>query len=339
MQTKAMPTIESGKEYDLEGDYYGDVLLRKVDNVTLINGFFRSIRIKKCNGIYIKGADIQADRAGDVRISSMVHSLASTKITLDGCYIRSCDRIPTAAEDWLDNTVTGISLQAPEARVVDCVITVVDHGIVVTGPGSEVDACRICDFRGDGVRMLGNSSLLRGSIIKDSYDIDANHDDGFQSWPITDNNVVFDVVIARNKFVATTDHTRPFVSKMQGICMFGDGAFLADDWLIVDNTVLNNHYHGITLSRAKDCRITGNTVLIDAPEPISDKGSWIAIAHDDGGNSIENNTCHRINAPDTVAKANNTLVPVGHSAEPPVPATVEERLTALEARVTALEDK
>ena len=51
---------------------------------------------------------------------------------------------------------------------------------------------------------------------------------------------------------------QPHRGALQGIGCF-DGMFV--DWIIENNVIIVDHYHGITLGGARGCRIVNNTVI------------------------------------------------------------------------------
>ena len=78
--------------------------------------------------------------------------------------------------------VMELSMDGTNLNVLDNTITVVDHGIGSDASNSLVSGNLIANFRGDGIRGLGDDMIYEYNTIKNSYDVDDNHDDGFQSW-------------------------------------------------------------------------------------------------------------------------------------------------------------
>ena len=90
---------------------------------------------------------------------------------------------------------------------------------------------------------------------------DDNHDDGFQSWSVGPGGVgtgeVRDVVLRGNRIVNNLNPSHPLHATLQGIGCF-DGLF---EWLVENNVVVTDHWHGISLYGAIGGRIVNNTVL------------------------------------------------------------------------------
>ena len=150
------------------------------------------------------------------------------------------------------------------------------------------------NFAGDGMRGLGDRSTFRNNTIKNAYAVNGNHDDGFQSWSRGPGGVGTGVVtgntVSGNTFISYTDPDQPFKGKLQGIGMF-DGGF--DDWVIENNVVITDAYHGISLYSVTDSRIVNNTV-IDRDEDFGNS-PWLSVRNDDSANNtIRNNLLQKL---------------------------------------------
>jgi hypothetical protein len=151
----------------------------------------------------------------------------------------------------------------------------------------------IDNFSGDGMRILGSYISFRNNTIKNCYDVDENHDDGIQSFT-TNGYVVDHNEIIGNTIINTDDSLRPLVGSLQGIGCF-DGFY--NDWLVINNVINVNHWHGITFLGANNVRIINNTVIDPTPD-ITPGASWIRIAdHKDGSPSsncvVANNVANK----------------------------------------------
>jgi hypothetical protein len=70
----------------------------------------------------------------------------------------------------------------------------VNFGISSSGDSCLIEYNTIENFAGDGFRGLGNYNIFQYNIVKNSYDVNGNHDDGFQSWPVGEEGVGTDTV-------------------------------------------------------------------------------------------------------------------------------------------------
>jgi parallel beta-helix repeat protein len=128
--------------------------------------------------------------------------------------------------------------------------------------------------------------VFQYNIVKNCYDVNENHDDGFQSWSVGDSGdvgtgVVYGIVLRGNTIINYENAEQPFRGALQGIGCF-DGMF--ENWVVENNVVITDHWHGITLSGATNCIIVNNTVVDindTTPGP-----PWIRISeHKDGRKS------------------------------------------------------
>lgn len=143
---------------------------------------FTSINFNNSSYWNLEGVDIKprynsgADGTNAVRLDGSF-------LTIINCNINYSDDIAGWTEaDWLARTGNGISMDGTNLNVLNNTITVVDHGIGSDATNSLVSGNLIVNFRGDGIRGLGDDMIYEYNTIKNSYDVDDNHDDGFQSW-------------------------------------------------------------------------------------------------------------------------------------------------------------
>jgi hypothetical protein len=164
----------------------------------------------------------------------------------------------------------------------------VNFGISVTATHSLVEHNVVENFAGDGMRGLGDHTVFQYNTVKNCYDVNANHDDGFQSWSVGSDGkvgtgVVTGVVLRGNRIINYEDPNQPFRGTLQGIGLF-DGTY--DDWIIENNVVITDHWHGITVLGARNTRVVNNTVLdanTSRPGP-----PWIMVAAHKNGTPPEN---------------------------------------------------
>jgi len=189
------------------------------------------------------------------------------------------------ASNWLARTGNGISMGGTHLTIHNNTITNVDHGIHGDATDSLVSGNRIINFRGDGIRGLGDRMVYQYNTIKNAYAVDGNHDDGIQSWSVggggVGTGVVRDVVLRGNTIINFENPDQPLKSALQGIGLF-DGMY--ENWVIENNIIITNHWHGITMAGAQDSRVVNNTVL-DA-NMVSPGPPWVRISdHKDGTHS------------------------------------------------------
>jgi Right handed beta helix region len=195
---------------------------------------------------------------------------------------------PKEAKFWTENAISGIFARGPNITLSGNKLYNIDFGISVYGAGTKVLKNEIDGFSGDGLRGLGNDLLFEGNTVKNCHEVNGNHDDGFQSWttgadgkPAT--GFLKNVILRRNMFIANETPDNSPVCNMQGIGMFG-GIF--ENWVIENNIVVVNHWHGITVIGGRNVRIVNNT-LID-PIAASPGPAWIKFANQKTRKSYNN---------------------------------------------------
>jgi parallel beta-helix repeat protein len=233
----------------------------------------------------------------------------SSHVVIDNCELYSVPNATTWSLDgWNTLACNAIQVSGDCMTVRDNTCRNVDFGISISGNNALISGNLVENFAGDGMRGLGNDLVFEYNVVKNCYAVNANHDDGFQSWSINDDPPRERVVLRGNTFINYEDPNQPFRGTLQGIGCF-DGFYI--DWVIENNLVITDHWHGISLYGALNCRIINNTVadLNDAsPGP-----PWIMVnPHKDGtpsrGCVIRNNIAATITATGDTAADHNLLL-------------------------------
>ena len=185
-------------------------------------------------------------------------------MVVEDCHGQSiADSSSWTLPDWNTRAWNGIEVDGKNMTVRNCTFRNVNFGISVGASDSMIEHNTVENFAGDGLRGLGDNTTFQYNTVKNCYDVNGNHDDGFQSWSTGDNRrvgrgEVRGIVLRGNTIINFEDPQQPFRGTLQGIGCF-DGMFV--DWVVENNVILTDHYHGITLLGAKNCRIVNNTVL------------------------------------------------------------------------------
>jgi len=310
----AMDSAQAGDEVVLHAGYYGDLVLssRKFAEETHVvaaegqDVHVRTLAIEGSENLTVSGLSVSLSHADSYERDTMVTvGGGSSSVTVSDCDIFS---VPDSeigawsANDWAELPGTAVSVRSADIAIVGNRIRNVGHGISVNydAPRATVSYNHIQNFSRDGLRGVADEGLFEYNTVLDAYDVDDHHDDFFQSWSYEDGvvgtTVVRGVVLRGNLFVNFTDPERPFAGAAQGIGCF-DGFF--EDWVVENNVIVVNHWHGITFLGARNMRIVNNTVLDnrldDGPGP-----PWIEVsAHKNGEPSseilIRNNLAQDIN--------------------------------------------
>ncbi len=212
---------------------------------------------------------------------------ASSDIVVEGCDLFSvADASSWTATEWINTASTAFEISGDHVTLSHNSATNVRFGISVDGPNALVEYNQVKNFSADGMRGLGDYDVFQYNVVKDVYvdqdSGDDNHDDGFQSWSVGPNGagdgVVTGVVLRGNFILNREDPNQKLTNSLQGIGCF-DGFY--DGWVVENNVVATDHWHGISLYGAKNSRIVNNTVI-----DVNDKSPgppWIMVtAHKNG---------------------------------------------------------
>lgn len=198
----------------------------------------------------------------------------------------------TAAQ-WVERAAAGIGLRSVlDCEIVNCRIENIRHGLSIEYASDNTVAVNntIKYFSGDGCRLISNQVFLAYNTITDCLKVDDNHDDAIQSYSRGEDGspgtgVLYNNVVRGNLIIGTTDFSHPLAGSPQGIGCF-DGFF--DGWVVENNVVIVDHYHGISFYGMRNSRILNNTVI----DQNHDNGisPWIMITDHKNGTPSENCT-------------------------------------------------
>ena len=212
----------------------------------------------------------------------------SRDVTVKNCTLYSVDDASGwSKSDWDDRAANGIAAQGKDVTIEGNVVRNSNFAISASGDRARVAGNTVDGFAGDGLRGLGDDGVFEYNVVKNAYDVNKNHDDGFQSWSNGPDGVgsgqVTGIVLRGNLFINHEDPSHPLRTSLQGIGCF-DGMFV--DWTIVNNVIVTDHWHGITLLGARDSRIVNNTLIdLDDSEP---GPPWIKVGKHKTGTASKN---------------------------------------------------
>lgn len=250
---------------------------------------FTKIRVDGSRHWHLKGLHVRPGSESLKKPKFLVEvRRGSEKITIEDFDVSSAPDITGwTAEDWQAKAVNGISISGHSITLRNNKVRNIRFGITSKASSSMIEGNLIEDFAGDGLRGLGNHTLYQGNTIKNCFKIDDNHDDGFQSWSLgpegkPGKGEVVGGILRGNRIINSEDPEQLLRCSLQGIGMF-DGLFV--DWVIENNLVVTDHWHGITVMGAKNVRIVNNTVL--DPNQTKPGPPWISITHHKDGRAPE----------------------------------------------------
>lgn len=290
--------VHAGDTLVLLDGLHGEVFLQNYINefpVTIIGEeghvpVIEKIRLQACKNWRFENVKVSTSDYGYFLnwrlfyIESHAHQGPSSNIEVHGCEIYSHSTPWTTAEEWLTQVSDGLYIRADSVVVTDNILTNTKMGITAWGDYIRAENNQVINFSGDGMRLLGSHVIFESNLIKNCYDVDDNHDDGIQSWT-TNGIVVDDNQVIGNTIINTDDPSRPLNGPLQGIGCF-DGFY--NNWVVANNVISVDHWHGITFLGANNCQIINNTV-IDLTPDITPGASWIRI--DDHKNGAPSTGC------------------------------------------------
>ncbi len=314
--------IKAGDTLMLRNGYHGEIFYRGIynaDYLTIMNApgsqpTLGSIQISAGAKFIFDGLVISPENAPIFFYAQLFfleshgYHGPSRDIVLRNCTLKGItDASGWGLTEW--NAVGScIKVAGNKSLVENCQCLNIDEGISILADSCEVKSNQIINFAGDGMRGQGSHLLFEYNLVKNCYDIDDNHDDGFQAFTTTSNPFIGNI-LRGNTFINYEDINQPFRGSLQGIGCF-DGPYV--DWIIENNLVVVNHYHGISLYGAENCKIMNNTV-VDIDSINSPNGTWIRITdHKNGtpssGCTIQNNISFGFSYGNETTFSNNLLV-------------------------------
>lgn len=322
--------IQAGDAIWLHTGYYGDVEIISAYNVTPITiaaapgaqPQLRSLLVRSAQNWIVRDLTISPSfGAGDevgtiVEVENHNWTGPAWDIELANLDVFTVDDASTwGPAEWVDDTSSGVDIGADRVSIHDSRIRNVRIGIAVGGDDAIVRRNLVDGFSADGLRGLGDYGLFEYNRVQNNMigsSLDENHDDGFQSWSVGPGGVgtgeVVGVVLRGNVFINATDPANPLRSSMQGIGCF-DGFFT--DWVVENNVVITDHWHGISFYGMRDSRIVNNTVM-ELVE--GDPGPPWLMVHDHKDDRPSENIVVRNNLAANLVLDGNNLV-IDHNLE------------------------
>lgn len=192
--------------------------------------------------------------------------------------------------DWNNNQRTGFIVDGQRQTVSRNRLTGVYNGILGVAPGLLIEENIVDGFAGDGMRALGDNSIVRRNKVQNCHQINASHTDGFQTWSVgatgqIGTGTLRNLTIEDNKIFEYVGTRSSFACKLQGISMF-NGAY--DGFVIRNNIVSTTAYHGIAMAGAINSTIVNNTVI--HRDGVAGKFPWIRLSTNRDGRTSSNVT-------------------------------------------------
>ncbi len=285
--------VKAGDTLYLRTGFHGDAFMRGAYNSDFISilaepgqePVIRSFHIKAGKKWRIEGLTFDTYIDGTYQPTNMVHIEShsyhgpSRDAEVSHCHFTNGPAAEEwSVEEWNSRISSAIIFRGPNMHALNNYILNVDEGINMSADSCSAIGNSVINFGGDGMRMQGSDILLERNVIKNCYNISDNHDDAIQSFT-NPANPFYRNIIKNNTIINHENLDHPLKGTLQGIGCF-DGPYI--DWVIENNLVIVDHYHGISLYGAYNCKILNNTVI----DPLPDLGPgpvWIRVnPHKDG---------------------------------------------------------
>ena len=322
--------VKAGDTLWLRSGYHGAVSINGAYNVSAITvaavagqqPHLKSLKIRAAQNWAFRDLSVSPSYAPPLAAITMVdidddgYAGPSYDIDVGNFDIFSTNDVSAwTANDWINTASDGVEVGSDRVSIHDSRVRNVRFGIGVDGPNAKIQRNVIDGFSGDGMRGLGNYDLFEYNVVENDFigdPPDANHDDGFQSWSVgtggVGTGVVIGIVLRGNMFINETDPNNPLRNSMQAIGCF-DGFF--DQWIVENNIIITDHWHGISFYGMTNSRIVNNTVI--DMNNVSPGPPWIMVnAHKDGRPS-QNVVVRNNLATDYVIDSSGVNITVDHN--------------------------
>ncbi len=160
--------------------------------------------------------------------------------------------------DWLTKASAGARVQGNNVTIENVTMRNAAGGVGLSNANNaQVRYCKITNIGMDGIQIVGSDYVkIEYNTIKNVYSVSAgNHYDLIQAWTL--DGTMEGVEIRGNTLIMSDNANQPFLNSVQGIGLF-DGWF--NNFVIENNLIITNTYHGISLYGANNCKILNNTV-------------------------------------------------------------------------------
>jgi hypothetical protein len=306
--------VKSGDRILLASGNYGDVLIDAYVNSDFItiealpghDVRLGKLKVRASRKWSIKGVKISPEYGGLYKVWDSIVTIEdheykgpSRDIILEGNQIFSATNSDNwSKRQWTLASRSGVLVNSNYITLKYNFLKNIKHAVVVKRNNNKIIGNKIIDFSGDGMRSTGNDNLFQGNYVLSPHKVDTNHDDHFQSWSIgpdgkVGEGTVYRNILRNNVFITVVNEDQKYKSTAHGVGAF-DGMY--EDWVVVNNVVVVNHWHGISFSGLKNSKIINNTIVDiwpDSKGPAEIK----VLPHKNGtpstGNIVANNLVYR----------------------------------------------
>jgi parallel beta-helix repeat protein len=242
----------------------------------------------------IKGLTIQS--LGSTLVN--VRSGASNNIIVGNHILSQQDVSSWSQADWRSNSSTAVSISGQCTTILNNNVENIRWGIRASADHQLILGNTINNIGDDGMQFKASDITIRSNRLTNFLDIgDGNHADMIQAINLS-SSAYRDITIDSNIGISQTDPNLPFPNtETQGIAEF-DGQW--DNYNVINNVVVTNHWHGIAIYGARNAKLINNTVFGTNPSRVP----WIGVFDSKTGappvnNIVRNNLASAYRYPST----------------------------------------
>jgi hypothetical protein len=227
----------------------------------------------------IKGLTIQS--LGSTLVD--IRNSASNNVIVGNYILSQQDVSSWTQADWQKHSSTAVSIYGQCTTILDNNIKNIRWGVFASADHQLIQGNTIDNIADDGIQITASDITIRSNRLTNFQDIgDGNHADMIQAFNLS--SIVFhDITIDSNICINQTDPNLPFPNTdTQGITEF-DGQW--NRYSVINNVVVTNHWHGISIYGATNASLINNTVFSDNPTHIS----WLGVFDSKTGSPPVNN--------------------------------------------------
>lgn len=308
--------VSGGDTVLLASGYHGDVRIsgKNAEPITIAAADGAKPRLSRLwldgEKWTVRGLTISpafADKPYDGTIVTFGEGGPSSELVIEDCFVYTAiDSSEWDAEKWkaANNGVT-MGRHGKKLILRNNYILNTRFGVAMCAPESVCEGNVIDRFSGDGIRVTRDDLTVRGNVIKNNFvsaaDGDDNHDDAIQCFLFNKGTgTVRRATIVGNIIINRESDELPLRNTLQAIGFF-DGPLV--EFVVTDNVICTDHYHGISLYDARGCRIERNAVW---SRWSTGRRPWIQLGGSGRDNVVKDNVAcqYKIDQPGAVDENN-----------------------------------
>ncbi|HUW20065.1 MAG TPA: right-handed parallel beta-helix repeat-containing protein [Sedimentisphaerales bacterium] len=296
--------VKAGDTILLRSGYHGAVWFRggfNADYITIAaqeghTPYLKKVQLSAVSKWILRGLTISPEFAPPLEktilifIESHAYHGASYNVIIENNNVFTVQDSSTwDANDWNTLSSTGIRVDGPNSIIRNNTLKNVDFGIVIEGANTLAEYNTIERLAGDGITGGADNITLQFNLIKNFYRVNNNHGDGIQFHRgLNPDRIPMKNCVLRGNVIISNDPEvdSPLIHSPQGIGCFDPGMYI--DWLVENNIVLVQHFHGIAIFGGENCVIVNNITC----DPTGKYLAWISLG-ETGKNTVVRNNLSR----------------------------------------------